>query len=198
MDRILPFLAAFLLAGIVAAIGVVIVNKARKFWQILGLLVILGACVSPYVFWWVAPMIYQDGRLRQFYRAFNQYLHPTDTTLVDSFQGMPHYASNYCAYFVGELRTYSGGKQEVIDFYSNQDTPSFIDGGNIYIVFVDDQNFSAAIPVYEDHWRHYSQDAQAEAIEWSWDLSPSALSEKPHYIVYFTYIGDYYFDYRCH
>ncbi len=198
MDRVLPFLAAFLFAAIVAVIGVVIVYKAHKYWKILGLLVIWGASIFPCVFWFFGPWIHQDSRLRQFSRAFDQFLHPADTILIDSYQGTPHYASNYCAYFVGELRTYSGEKQEIIDFYSNQEVPSLVDEGNIYVVFVEDQSFSTAVPVYEDdHWRHYSQEAQVMAIEWSWDLSPSALSEKPHYVVFFTYIGDYYFDYRC-
>ncbi len=198
MDRVLPFLAAFLFAAIVAVIGVVIVYKARKFWKILGLSVILGACIFPCAFWFFGTTIHQSCRLRQFHKAFNQFSHPVDTIMVDSLQDTPGYASNYCAYFVGELRTYSGEKQEIIDFYSNQDVPPLIDGGNIYIVFIEDQSFGVAVPVYEDdHWRHYDEDAQSNAF-WLWELSPSALSETPHYIVYFTYIGDYYFDYRCH
>ena len=197
MDRVLPFLAAFLLAAIVALIGAVIVYKARKFWKILGLLVILGACNFPCAFWFLGTTIHQACRLRQFHRAFDQFSHPTNTVMVDSFQGTPHYASNYCAYFVGELRTYSGEKQEIIDFYSNQDVPPLIDRGNIYVVFVEDQNFSASIPVYENDPWFYEKDIQKNAF-WSWEISSSNLGETPHYIVFFTYIGDYYFDYRCH
>jgi len=195
---ILPYFMFLLITAAIVTAGVVVVAKAQKFTKAFGVLIIAGGMMFCCVSWYFGTDIYQAFRLPQFSKAFNQMSHPPNTTHIDSYQGYPHYAANWCAYFVGELREYSGERQEIVEFYRKQDPPSRLQDGAMYILFVGEKSFEPTFPIYDEiNWR-YQEEAVKEAVEWSWELSATDLQDRSCYIVYFAYIGDYYFDYRCH
>lgn len=197
LDIILPYFMFLLVTAAIVTAGVVVVAKAQKFKKAFGVLIIVGGMMFCCVSWYFGTDIYQAFRLPQFSKAFNQLSHPTNTTLIDSYQGYPHFAANWCAYFVGELREYSGERQEIVDFYRRQNPPSLLRNGAMYILFVGEKSFEPTFAIYDEiNWR-YEDDAMTDVI-WSWELSATDLQDRSYYMVYFAYKGDYYFDYRCH
>ena len=144
------------------------------------------AMVYPLI-WFFGRDIYQFYRLNQYANRFQQLQHPPGTSLVASHRGSPHYGANDCGYFVGELREYSGERQQVIDFYADQEREGLF-SEHLYLLFEED------LSEWDDFSKLYGSKYE---ISHSWDLSPSDL-EGDRYIVYFAYQGNAYFDYRCH
>jgi hypothetical protein len=102
-------------------------------------------------------------------------------------KGTPYWEHERCAYFVGELREYSGERQRIVEFYINQERESPF-AENMYVVFLEDGSFTKSIPA-EDISRNENAVSAAEyAISYHWRLAPSDLEDEL-YIVYFAYIG---------
>ena len=178
-----------------SAFGIVIVKLAAA--VAFGLPFLLVGCC---LLWLFHTDIYQAYKLNRYANEFHQLQHPSSTTLVESYQGTPSWGSNECAYFVGELRTYASGEQEVIEFYSEQEKKEPL-SEHIYIIFVEEQELTETTHVGSKP--RYGDDlaiiAAEEAItsSYDWGLSFSALEGK-YYVVYFVYIGRAYLDYKCH
>jgi hypothetical protein len=141
--------------------------------------------------------VYQESSLGEFARRFHRLEHPPGTVLVKSHQSRPYTYGDDRAYFVGELREYSGERQDIIEFYVNQERKKPF-AENTYVLFLEGREFTESIPVWEgaSSW-HSDAVVAAESVISSpypspddWNLSPSAL-EGRLYVVYFVYIGGY-------
>lgn len=163
-------------------------------------LLLISPCMCIFTRFFVMSA-YQEASLDGFARRFHRLEHPPGTVLIESHQGRPYFGENECAYFVGELREYSGERQDVIEFYVNQERKNpFSD--NMYVLFLEDGEFTESIPVWEgaSPWRNEAVWAAEGTISSSypspddWGLSPSTLEGKL-YVVYFAYIGGY-LDYK--
>ncbi len=198
MDIVLPYFAIIVVMGFLVVAGIVVMVKARGFRKAFGVLILCGCPLFFCVCGFFGPDIYQTLRLGHFSRSFDRLSHPTNTVHVALFRGNPHHASNWCSYFVADLRTYSGDQQGIVEFYRRQQIPAELLDGSMYVLFVGEDSFEPSFPIYDEiDWR-YQDDALYEAVEWRWGLSPAALKDRLYYIVYFAYTGSYYFDYRCH
>ena len=150
---------------------------------LLGLVVLLvigcAACVAASL---TAGMPFHNYQLTQYDRAFRSIQHPPDSTLVKSRKAIALGPVNgSCGYFIGELRKYSGSKQEVQTFYSGQTTL-----GKVTLVFVEKaDDLLTALKGY------YTVDDLSD-----WQIAPSDF-QKNLYLIYFYDYGDSFFDIRC-
>jgi hypothetical protein len=158
---------------------------------------LLAAC---YLLWVFHTDIYQAYKLSQYASEFHRIQHPSGTLLVESYQGYPSWGENECAYFVGELRMYANGEQEIIEFYSEQKRKEPL-SEHTYVTFIKEQELTETIrvgdePRYKDDLAIWTAE-DAITSSYDWGISLSTL-EGQHYVVYFVYIGRAYLDYKCH
>lgn len=204
MREPLPYLVLAIPAALAAIVGFRLCVSGRGLKRaLLGATLVLVCpfyCCGTFLF---GRDICQICKLYLYANSFEQLQHPPGTSLVASRRGFPHFAANYCAYFVGELREYSGERQEVTDFYTAQEREGLF-SEHLYLLFVENGEFTEGVPAWrssggvdDTDWANSSAVGAAEVeISYYWDLSPHDL-EGDRYIVYFAYIGSY-FDYRCH
>lgn len=163
-------------------------------------IVALFICVYTYCCWFlIVPEIYQRVRLAGLERGFRNIQHPPATTVIERESESMPYAANYCAYFVGELREFEGERQEIVDFYREQDLNGPF-SEDLHILFVEDEGLAKT-----------SISLRGEPDPWS--LPPTVRPDSPgysghppfasdlqgqRYIVFLAHRGTFYFDYRCH
>lgn len=204
---LLHYLVPYFLCSIPPLIGTIlgvlgIVNSKRKVVQFLltAMMPIVGFFYCS-VTWIFGTDIYQWYQLEIFEHKFENIQHPEGTLFVERDRGTPPFATNWCAYYIGELREYTGNKREIIDFYSesSQDT-HFIN--HLFLTFVEGDTLSESVPVGIDH-----DGMESEAYDWEADYAAKdainffdtmTIEKGNFYVIYFAYIGNAYFDYRCH
>jgi hypothetical protein len=103
--------------------GALVLKKAIQ-WGILA--VLLCACIVIYML----TMLSQDLTLLEYKKAFGEIKHPQDTKLIQSFSSLGAfdktrvmYKEDFpqgCDYRVGEIRGYSGSRENIEAFYSVQ------------------------------------------------------------------------------
>jgi hypothetical protein len=100
----------------------------------------LVACVIV-----LAPVIgdtmAHDRKLRRYQAALRAAPHPGGTLLVSAEKRVGLFVGNghHCDYFVGELRQYSGSRQEIEEFYAGV---SIEEHGPVSLLFVENGQFS--------------------------------------------------------
>ncbi len=147
----------------------------------------LVACVivlSPVI----GDTMAHDRKLRRYQAALNEAQHPGDTSLIRAEKRVGLFAGNgnHCDYFVGELRRYSGSRQEIKEFYAGVS----IEGhGPVELLFVENGQF----PELARQTLPHKLDELAE-----WSVSAAELRAGV-YLVYVLAPGfDAGYDIRCH
>ena len=178
--------------------GVVAVSQAAVLAVVLFLLTgIFIYCCGFHI----APEVYQRIRLAGLERCFRRIQHPPGTALVERKDDFIPYASNYCAYFVGELRSFDGERQEIIDFYRQQDRDRPF-SEDLYIVFIEDEDWGLARTSISLS-REPEPPSFPNPIVGPDDPGYSGLPpflrdlQGAFYIVFLAHRGNFYFDYRC-
>ena len=110
----------------------------------IALILLFGLCY----FSWSQRFIH-DWYLWQFARSYSHITHPPTTQHVKSYKqlGLLIGNGNHIDLFVGEVRSYSGSCQQIIDWYDSRDVPSQLAHGErvpIEIVFVDNNRISSS------------------------------------------------------
>lgn len=136
----------------------------------------------------IGDTIAHDRKLRRYQAALRDAPHPGDTLLVSAEKRVGLFVGNgnHCDYFVGELRQYSGSRQEIEEFYAGISIEGY---GPVELLFVENGQFPEparwTLPRKLD-----------ELAEWS--VSPVEL-QADVYLVYVLAPGfDPGYDIRCH
>ncbi|MDQ3814525.1 MAG: hypothetical protein M3347_11310 [Armatimonadota bacterium] len=141
-------------------------------------LVVLALLISPF---FIHPLL-NNRRLRQVENSFAQLKHPAQSTLVRrvSDVGLLIGNSNHCDFFVGELRSYTGTQQQILNFYKRSQTwHSLPDTGQAgkHIVFV-----SQGVIPKSAHLPYGYQKSE------DWSIT-SQMKRQQLYLVYFLDVG---------
>jgi len=111
--------------------------------------VILVLIFGVACFLW-SQLFVHDYLLWQFSRKYAAIRHPAGTHSVKSHKelGLLIGNSNHVDFFVGELRTYSGPRQDLVKAYAGQEfvSPSSGDRIRVQVLFTDKGKLSYAIP----------------------------------------------------
>lgn len=129
-------------------------------------------------------MIQHNYRLAQYKESFQRMQHPFNTLPLAVKKGV--YAGGFGGtsdYFVGEIRQYTGAKQEVEAFYQEQSSGNPL-LGNVELIFV-----VAGKPL-DDLLPYEVRDISA------WEI-PSPDLKDDLYLVFFMETGDAGLDIRC-
>ncbi len=146
----------------------------------------IGCCVLLYA----AGVPIHNYTLSQYSKDFHQVQHPPNTSLVKAKELVSRYEANgACVYFVGQLRRYSESRQEVQSFYAGQANNASL-SHKLKVLFSENGEFSVGIPAYERLLPFGVRQVS------DWQVSPPDLQGNL-YLVYFSGVGDSYFDYRC-
>jgi hypothetical protein len=133
---------------------------------------------------------FHDCRLNQYGSAFRQIQHPSGTSLVKSKELVSRSETNgACAYFAGQLRRYTGSRQDIEAFYADQvNNKPF--SQDFKLLFIENGELPVGTAAYK--WLlPYGVNQISD-----WQVSSSDLQGNL-YLVYFSGVGDAYFDYRC-
>ncbi len=198
LDEVLPYFVFFIITCVAVALGIYVTVKARRFLKIFGILIVSGGFLFCCVSWFFGTDIYQEFKLRYFSGALNRLSHPPGTAYLDSILSMPHTGSNYCHYFVGSLRSYSGDQQEIAEFYHRQRMPMALREGSLYVAFINGCELAPTYRVYGPDRRASYEDVVREGANEIWESPSPVWSELQGYIIYYLDDSEHYFDYRCH
>jgi hypothetical protein len=149
-------------------------------------LLIIGCSLLSFT----AGMPVHNYNLSQYDKNFRRIQHPSNTSLVEAKQLVSRSEVNgACVYFVGQLRRYSGSRQEVQAFYANQ-VNNTLPTHDLKFLFLEDGNF----PVSDAACGYLLPYGVRQLSDWQ--ISSSDL-EGNLYLVYSCGSGESYFDYRC-
>lgn len=155
-----------------------------------GCAAILLALLIPIVFLLTAEIPVHNWNLGRFRGALARLSHPPNTASVgvEQLVGNLGPTGNWCDYFVGEYRTYSGSQQAIQRFYQGQTTRNPLDGDSLEVslVFLANGGLLPAEALPEVRY---------ELHEWS---LPKGARGKDVYLVYFFHQTDPGLDFRCY
>ena len=120
--------------------------------------------------------------------AFRKIDHPQGTKLIKRQKafGLLTGSGSHCDYFVGEVRSYSGSQEDILDFYDEMRLENY---GYVWVVFPEDGRLPEEAHVLLPHSLR-SLDA--------WQLAPEDLVRDDLYIVYYLGLGPgSSYDFRC-
>jgi len=153
-------------------------------------LLALGFAVIFCSFVLVSPLIVDrirhDLKLAGMALAWRRISHPPGTTPIADERrvGLLWGNGNHCDYFVGELRTYKGGREAILQHYDGKT----VDGGYVRVVFVEDGEFGEM-----DRW------AMPYGLRTLSDWGSTLPDDASLYIAFASDIlDDPGFDFRCH
>jgi hypothetical protein len=126
-------------------------------------------------------MVSNNLTLARIEGEFEEISHPPNTRLVSqrSAVGLLAGNSNHCDYFVGQLRTYSGNRDILHEYYEKQ--KSIDPYGPVELLFIDDEPLYSFSENPLDHLSYEFSDPAA----WS----DADITADEHYFVYVFLIG---------
>lgn len=158
------------------------------------LLVSIGCCVAlllPLVLLFTAEIPIHNWNLQRFSEFLAAIQHPPGSGRVKTVKQVGNYepTGNQCEYFVAELRSYTGSKENIRDFYRESAIRNPLNGQQqpVQLAFLESGVFSNtdALPL-----------AYRELGPWSLPDGPAA--DRLYVVFVFDGGHDPGFDYRCH
>ncbi len=145
-------------------------------------LVIFSLMIGLIALPFARDMLLHNQALGNLEIALHQIDHPVDTTFVRDFKSMGVLSgnSNHCDYIAGELRRYSGDKQEIQNFYTNEE---------IYVIFLE----NGRIP---ENAEFLLSPSALEKLLYGENPAPDAQS-KMYLVILTDMFNDPGYDFRC-